>query len=72
MKRVPAELALLALRQSGYQIKAATLRAWVHRGHITRGSGGYDLVEILTYLDRRAAAGRPEDRPPDDHSPDAA
>jgi hypothetical protein len=55
MKRVSAELALLALHQSGYQIKAATLRAWVQRGHITRGSGGYDLTEILAYLDRRIA-----------------
>lgn len=54
MKRVPAELALLALRQSGHQISPSTLRMWVHRGHITRGLGGYDLAEILDYLNRRS------------------
>lgn len=53
MERVPAELALLALRQSGHKISPSTLRMWVHRGHITRGPGGYDLAEILNYLDRR-------------------
>jgi hypothetical protein len=55
MERVPAELALLALRQSGQQVSPSTLRMWVRRGHITRGPGGYDLGEILAYLDRRAA-----------------
>jgi hypothetical protein len=58
MKRVPAELVLLALRQSGHQINPSTLRMWVHRGHITRGNGGYDLAEILDYLDRRASPDR--------------
>jgi hypothetical protein len=58
MRRVPAELALLALRQSGYHVTAGTLRIWVHRGHIARGRGGYDLAEILAYIDRRQAAGR--------------
>ncbi len=58
MTRVPAELALLALHQSGHHIKPVTLRLWVHRGHITRGPGGYDLAEILAYLDRRATTGR--------------
>lgn len=54
MQRVPASLALLALRQSGHQISPSTLRMWVHRGHITRGPGGYDLGEIAEYLDRRS------------------
>lgn len=58
VKRVPAELALLALHQSGYTIKPVTLRQWVARGHITRSPNGYDLAEILTYLDRRATTGR--------------
>ena len=53
MERVPAELALLTLHQSGYTVAPATLRKWVQRGHITRGDGGYDLSEILTYVDRR-------------------
>jgi hypothetical protein len=53
-KRVPARLALLALRQSGHTIAPATLRSWVHRGHITRTADGYDLGEIVSYLDRRA------------------
>jgi hypothetical protein len=54
LTRVPASLALLALRQSGYRITAATLRSWTHRGHITRTREGYSLTEIVTYLDKRA------------------
>lgn len=53
MIRVPVELALLALRQSGYVLSSATLRSWVHRGHITRGAGGYCISEIRLYLERR-------------------
>jgi hypothetical protein len=26
---------------------------WVARGHITRGPGGYDLAEMLAYLEKR-------------------
>jgi hypothetical protein len=55
VRRVPASLALIALRQSGYQISSSTLRQWVRRGHITRGPGGYCLVEIVEYLDSRQA-----------------
>lgn len=54
MTRVPAHLVLVLLRQSGIHISPATLRSWVRRGHITRGPGGYDLREILNYLDRRS------------------
>lgn len=54
MTRVPASLALLMLRKGGYELSPATLRKWVQRGHITRGPGGYDLREIVAYLDRRA------------------
>lgn len=54
MNRVPASIALLALRQSGHRISPSTLRMWVNRGHITRGPGGYDLREITRYLDQRA------------------
>lgn len=60
MRRVPANLALLALRQSGHEVSPSTLRMWVHRGHITRGPGGYDLAEILDYLDRRVAERLPD------------
>jgi hypothetical protein len=56
--RVSARLALLALRQSGHQVAPATLRSWVHRGHITRTDEGYDLAEIVSYLDRRAEPDR--------------
>jgi hypothetical protein len=55
MTRVPAELALLALRQSGYTLSPATLRSWVHRGRITRGAGGYCIREIREYLETRDA-----------------
>lgn len=60
MKRVPASLAVLLLHQEAdargddlYRIQRATLRKWVQRGHVTRGPGGYDLAEILTYLEQR-------------------
>jgi hypothetical protein len=52
-RRVPLALALLALRQSGYDLSPATLRSWVHRARITRGSGGYCLTEIREYLASR-------------------
>lgn len=51
--RVPLALALLALSQSGYHVRPATLRSWVRRGHITRGDGGYCIREIRLYIDRR-------------------
>jgi len=53
MTRVPLSLALLMLSQSGYHLKPATLRSWVHRGHITRGKGGYCVREIVAYIDSR-------------------
>jgi hypothetical protein len=55
MTRVPISVALLMLSQSGYHLKPATLRSWVHRGHITRGKGGYCVREIVAYIDRRDA-----------------
>lgn len=51
--RVPASLALLFLRQSGYDIKPTSLRNWTHRGYITRTRDGYDLVELTAYVERR-------------------
>lgn len=51
--RVSVSLALLALRQSGYTLSPATLRSWVHRGHITRTKEGYCLREIREYIDKR-------------------
>lgn len=56
MQRVPAHLALRLLHDSGYTITAGALRQWVYRGHITRGKGGYDLAEIVAYLDARERA----------------
>lgn len=60
MNRIPASLVLLLLHQEAdarsddeLRIRAATLRKWVQRGHITRGPGGYDLAEILAYLEQR-------------------
>lgn len=51
--RIPASLAILLLRQSGIEISPATLRSWVHRGHLTRAAGGYCVTEIRTYLESR-------------------
>lgn len=58
MTRVPAPLALLVLRQSGHQLTSSGLRNWTARGHITRTRDGYDLREIVTYLDTRRADQR--------------
>lgn len=58
MIRLPASLALLALRQSGYSLSPATLRSWVHRGHVTRTREGYSLTEIREYLAKRDANQR--------------
>jgi DNA-binding transcriptional MerR regulator len=67
MARVPASLALLALRQEAdrldregdsesarrLRISPSTLRSWVHRGRITRTAKGYSLQEIEQYLAQR-------------------
>lgn len=60
MNRVPAKLAVLLLHQEAdargderLRIGPATLRQWVRRGHLTRGDGGYDLAEVLAYLEQR-------------------
>lgn len=53
MNRVPASLAVVMLAASGHPVSPITLRSWVYRGHISRQEGGYDLREILTYLDSR-------------------
>lgn len=55
--KVPPELAILAVRRSGFPCTCATLRQWVRRGHIRRHQRGhYDLMEILTYLEGRVQA----------------
>ncbi|WP_027945966.1 hypothetical protein [Amycolatopsis taiwanensis] len=60
MKRVRASDVLLLLHAEAdrtgderFRVSAGALRNWVYRGHITRGAGGYDLAEILAYLERR-------------------
>jgi hypothetical protein len=61
MKRVSARVVLVLHQEAdrsgdeAYCIAPATLRNRVWRGHITRGSVGYDIVEILDYLERRTA-----------------
>jgi hypothetical protein len=51
--RIPASLALLLLRQSGITVSPATLRSWVHRGHLSRAAGGYCVSEIRLYIESR-------------------
>jgi hypothetical protein len=83
VNRVPAKLAVLLLHQEADARQAAgdlagakqlritpgALRNWVWRGHITRGPGGYDLGEILGYLERRATTGHDRSaRPVDSRS----
>lgn len=53
MKRVPVALVINVLAQSDIHVNARQLRNWRLRGHITRTRDGYDLREILKYLDAR-------------------
>lgn len=53
MNRVPASLAVVMLAASGHPVSPITLRSWVYRGHISRQAGGYDLGQILKYIERR-------------------
>ena len=53
MKRVPVDLVVLALAQSGITVNARQIRNWKLRGHITRTDEGYDLTEILAHVERR-------------------
>lgn len=52
MRRVPSDLVLLTLRQSGVDLKPASLRNWTRRGLISRTEDGYDLTEVLGYAER--------------------
>lgn len=55
MRRVPASSVLVLLRRSGIHLTPAGLRNWTRRGHISAPTAeGYDLREVLAYLDRRA------------------
>ena len=58
--RVPVDLVILMLAQSGIPTNARTIRNWRLRGHISRTKDGYDLEEIVKYLDSRA---KPQDTP---------
>lgn len=71
MNRVPAGLVVHLLHQEAdargddrYRISAATLRKWVQRGHISSGKpDGYDLQEILAYLEHRQKPNNSSERP---------
>lgn len=56
--RAPADLVILLLAAEQIVIRPTSLRNWTHRGHITRTAEGYDLREIVNYLDRRAGMTR--------------
>jgi len=53
MKRVPVDVVLAMLAHGGIEANARQIRNWRLRGHISRTKDGYDLREILTYLDAR-------------------
>lgn len=48
MQRVPLDLAAHVAK-----VDRATIRKWVHRGILTRHTDGYDLSEILHWVDTR-------------------
>lgn len=54
VNRVPVDLVVLALAQSGITTTPRQIRNWKLRGHITRTNDGYDLIEVLAYIDRRS------------------
>jgi hypothetical protein len=56
VKRVPVDMVILMLAQGGIEANARQIRNWRLRGHITRTSEGYDLGEIVAYLDAREAS----------------
>lgn len=56
MKRVPVDLVIMMLAQDDIHVNARQIRNWRLRGHITRTKDGYDLREIVTYLDAREAS----------------
>jgi hypothetical protein len=53
MRRVPVEAVILVLAQEGIEANARQIRNWRLRGHITRTREGYDLREVLAYVDSR-------------------
>jgi hypothetical protein len=53
VNRVPVDLVVLVLAQSGITVNARQIRNWRLRGHITRTTDGYDLTEVLAYIERR-------------------
>lgn len=53
MRRVPLAVALLMLRQSGYNVTPGAFRNWVYRGYINRYPDGYCTTEIRKYIDKR-------------------
>lgn len=53
MKRVPVDVVLAMLAQGGIEANARQIRNWRLRGHITRTRDGYDLAEVLAYIDTR-------------------
>lgn len=56
--RLTARQAVAAMTKLGFDVSAAALRQWRHRGHIGPGPG-YDPDEIAEYLRRRATRERP-------------
>ncbi len=46
MTRVPVDVVLTMLRQSGRRLTPAGLRNWTRRGLITHTEDGYDLDEV--------------------------
>lgn len=52
-RRVPVDVVIVMLTQSGIPANARTIRNWRLRGHITRTRDGYDVFEVVEYLAKR-------------------
>lgn len=53
MSRVPVDVVIAMLAQAGIKANARQIRNWTFRGHITRTARGYDLREVLAYIEAR-------------------
>jgi len=67
--RVPSDLVRLVLAEEAARtgrphlvIKPASLRNWTRRGYVTRTPEGYDLREVMAYIERREQRGRLADQ----------
>lgn len=53
MRRVPVDVVVRTLARSGITANARQIRNWTLRRHISHTRQGYDLHEVLRYVESR-------------------